>query len=471
MAGWTPDPNNWRPFPQQEKFLASSAFEKLYGGAAGGAKTAALLIWALRDVHRRGYHAILFRRTQKQLEIDLLPQAREIYPRVGGTWRGKDHSFHWESGARIEFGGLEHKLDAQANYKGGSFQRIGFDELTDFEEAQYIYLLSRARPSGLCADIVPEIAATSNPGSRGHEWVLERFAPWLYPREEEPEYDPSYKGPWARQGDILWYLRDAEGNERVVPPWSQGAKTRTFIGSKVTDNPIYAGSSYEDNLTALCALDRAQLKDGSWMARPSAGMFFKEIYFAGRCLPVAPAHVLARIRYWDLASTPAERARPEGAWTAGALLSKLHDRRTVIENIKRGQWGPGDVKKMVRFCAEHDPPNTSIVIERDPGQAGTSQAWDFITELQGFDVRAVPPQGDKVTRAKPVSAQAEGGNVWYVKDDEWNGPFFREAIAFPESTKDQIDSLSGGYNQLQRYTGFKGGVRGRRELTSSGSVY
>lgn len=468
---WKPDPNCWSPHPKQETWMRSPAFEVCVGGAAGPGKSAFVLAEALRHVHRPGYTALILRREATQLKKELVPAARELYPRVGGKWKASESTFYWPNGARIMLGGVEGEQDVR-KYSGVSIQYLGWDEATHFTEWQYLFMFARLRASGLCPDVTPRIRSGTNPGSKGHDWVLARFAPWLYPRPGEPHHDPTYKGPFAKPGEILWYLRDEEGNERIVPPFTKDARSRSFYPGRVSDNPIYAGGAYEANLNAMALLDREQLRDGNWMARPSAGMFFKRAWFANSYVNVAPVRVVARVRYWDLAATPADRAAPGGAWTAGVLISKTSDGLFWIEDIVRGQWSPGMVEKTVLATAESDPEGTRIVIELDPGQAGPAQAHTYRKLLVGFDIHAVPPQGDKITRAKPASAQAEGSNIMLVRG-EWNGPFLREAESFPEGVKDQIDSLSGGFNQIARLSGFRGkaGTGAPREMRANGAAF
>lgn len=284
----------------------------------------------------------------------------------------------------------------------------------------------------------------------GNSWVLERFAPWLY-----PPHEMEYTGPRAPDEKTLHYLT-AEGTdvENIVPPGTPGARSRAFFHASIADNPVYAGSEYEKNLDALPLLDRLRLKHGNWMARPAAGLFFKRHWFVdgskGRhLLDHLPGRVVQRIRYWDLAGTEQERAAKGGAWTAGLLYAKLEDGSYVIEHVARGQWSPGEVESQIVSMAETDPEGTDVVIELDPGQAGKFQGHHFmrLPALAGYTVRMARPAGDKLTRARTPSAQSEQGNIRLMRG-EWVEPFLREAESFPEGTKDQVDALSGAHRQL-----------------------
>ncbi|MGZ3478309.1 MAG: phage terminase large subunit, partial [Polyangiales bacterium] len=89
-----------------------------------------------------------------------------------------------------------------------------------------------------------------------------------------------------------------------------------------------------------------------------------------------------------------------------------------------------------------------IGIEQDPGQAGVFEADAYVRALAGFSIRKVRPTGDKVTRAKPASAQCEARNVKLLRG-AWNPTFLAELEAFPDGAHDdQVDSFSGGFSMV-----------------------
>ena len=71
--------------------------------------------------------------------------------------------------ATITFGYLARPLD-KFRYASSEFQYIAFDELTDFEEEDYLFLFSRLRRTR-CSQAKLRIRSASNPGGSGRLWV------------------------------------------------------------------------------------------------------------------------------------------------------------------------------------------------------------------------------------------------------------------------------------------------------------
>ena len=443
----------WEPTARQRAFLACPAYEALFGGSAGGAKTESLVIGALRWVEHRDYRALLLRRTFPELERDIIPLADKWYPVAGGRYHTGNKAWTFESGAVIEFGHLEAERDVH-KYQGLEAQYIAFDELTTFTRYMYMYLLSRARSA---SGIPVRVRGATNPGGVGHEWVMERWGPWLDRRAE-------YKGPRAPTDDVMWYLNEGKDGQRerwvsreeaIAINAAFDAATveqkhdlprafsRVFFRAKLSDNPhlMRNDPAYAARLRGLDPVTRAQLLDGDWMARPAAGKYFQRGWF--RFVDTRPEGVLARVRRWDLASVEGG-----GDWTVGVRLSRTADGMWCIEDVVRCRRSPQGVKDTVRATAELDGVATEIHIPQDPGQAGKAQTADFAQLLAGYTVRFRPETGDKIVRAGPASAQVEAKNVMLVRAP-WNEPFLQCLEAFPEGEHDDdVDAFAGAVTAL-----------------------
>lgn len=140
--------------------------EVLYGGAAGGGKTWALLWDAyLHCLKYPGERALLLRRTFPEVRRSFLELARGRFPdRAGKLYEGL-YEFRFNNGSVLEFGHLERPKD-RFKYQSAEYSYIGFDELTHFEEGMYTYLMSRCRSSK--PGVPKKMRAATNPGGIGH---------------------------------------------------------------------------------------------------------------------------------------------------------------------------------------------------------------------------------------------------------------------------------------------------------------
>jgi len=153
-----------------------------------------------------------------------------------------------------------------------------------------------------------------------------------------------------------------------------------------------------------------------------------------------------RVRGWDLAAT-ADHSR-DGDFTAGVLLAREPTGRFVVEDVVHMQGGPDEVEEAIRRTALVDGDAVTVALPQDPGQAGKSQALYLTRALAGFVVKTTRESGAKTTRAAPVAAQLNIGNIGIVRAN-WNQPFLDELGSFPVgSHDDQVDALSRAFSVL-----------------------
>ena len=130
----------------QEDFLAAGETDVLYGGAAGGGKSYAMLVDPLRYAHRSAHRGLIIRRSMPELR-ELIDKSRELYPKAfpGCKYKEVEKLWNFPSGAKIEFGFLERDADVY-RYQGQAYSWIGFDEITHLPtEFSWNYLASRLR--------------------------------------------------------------------------------------------------------------------------------------------------------------------------------------------------------------------------------------------------------------------------------------------------------------------------------------
>lgn len=155
-----------------------------------------------------------------------------------------------------------------------------------------------------------------------------------------------------------------------------------------------------------------------------------------------PAGSIKWVRAWDFGSTT------DGDYTTGLKLGRYEDGRLIIADVNRMRRGPDERDAAIRNTAAADGVSVQISIPQDPGQAGKTQVLYLTRELSGYRVKSSPETGSKQTRAEPIAAQINVGNVMMLRAD-WNKAFIEELRAFPNGTyDDQVDALSRAFSEL-----------------------
>lgn len=439
----------------QETFLSTSADIAIYGGAAGGGKTFALLLEGLRHINNPKFGAVIFRRQSIQItqEGGLWDSSFDVYGGIQAALPKTSPRRHWRfgTGSRVSFAHIDGDKDL-IKWQGSQITMIGYDELTHFTKHQFFYMLSRNR--SVCG-VKPYIRATCNPDA--DSWVAEFIQWWIDPETGYPISERSGRIRYMARinEDIIW----ADNKEQLILKGVEDSeiKSITFIASTIEDNKILMKNDpgYLANLQALPLVERERLLHGNWKIKAAAGSFFKRSQL-GEIFTEVPKDLIAICRGWDLAATDKDED-DEAAFTAGVLMAKRENGRFVIIDVINRQLKAGDVRNIVLLTAKIDHANYPWCRQRlpqDPGQAGKDQKASYMDMLAGFDVHMIPESGDKVTRAEPMAAQWQHG-MFDIVAGEWNDAYLNQLESFPDSKwKDMVDASSSAFNEITLGMGF-----------------
>jgi len=228
----------------------------------------------------------------------------------------------------------------------------------------------------------------------------------------------------------------AEKTEDISPP----ERAKKYIDGLL--DPVRMPLNVLENIRNRGAYTYA----GQYLQRPAPmgdGVFKVEKI---ELLPIAPAKLKMKVRYWDKAGTAGA-----GAYTAGVLMGKCMDNSFIVLDVVRGQWSYERREMIIKRTAQMDGVDVPIYLEQEPGSGGKESAEASIANLAGFCAKADRPQGDKNKRAEPFAVQTNIGKVRAVKAD-WNKDYFHELLNFPVGKyKDQVDASSGAFAHLTRH--------------------
>lgn len=438
-----------QPGPQRQ-WLASPADIAVFGGAAGGGKTYAVLLEAARHTGNPGYRGVIFRRTNPQIMAGggLWDAAAAVYPKVGAAASLSRKEFTFPGGGRLAFRHLQYETDVY-DWQGAELAFIGWDELTHFTERQFFYLLSRARTT---CGVRPYVRATCNPDAGS--WVAGFLSWWIDPGTGYPVPDRAGRLRWFyRLGDDLHWYDTRAAAEAAHPDLAADAppKSVTFVPAKLSDNAVLCARDpgYRANLMALSWVERARLLDGNWKVTAADGLFRADWFKAAD----PPAEWKARVRAWDFAATE-KTDQNDPDYTVGVLLGEDRSGGVWVLDVRRVRHSPAKVKALLRATAEADGPGVRVVIEQEPGAAGKMLADDLRRLLGEFTVTVDRPDkrtGDKVARASGWSAACERGRVRLAAGGDWAKAFVAEHATFPYgSHDDQVDAAATAFRHLAR---------------------
>jgi phage terminase large subunit-like protein len=484
LPGWTHYiPQNHKPWAKQLAFCMLPHFEALYGGAAGGGKSDALLMAALMFVDVPYYSAIIFRRTLTDLQQNegLLTRAHEwLDPWPDVRYIPSLHTFVFPSGARLTFGYIG-SFSSWEHYQGSAYQFIGWDELTQHSDIDYKEMISRARRVqcplhggrvidgerapladdprcdgcrmyGPLSRVPIRIRSTSNPGGRGHMWVKKRFA---------------------------------IHKDKKSGLWVSGNPERPFIPASFLDNPALDQKNYEKRLDELDEARKAQLKEGDWdklaMGRYKHDQFRNFIYRGGYYSLIDPAtgepsggtfHEDQLLKYsvCDVATSVRTGVAGETfykntrgpSWTVIGTFGITPNVGTkapallVLDVVRFQEESPYLFPAMREIVAKWKP--TYMGIDANgPGRPIYQLAME-----QGIPAKELMPRGskrvhfDKIANSVEAQNLAKSGRVFVPFDAAWVDDFIGELTVWtghPWDVDDQVDVLSNGAHEFTLLSG------------------
>jgi predicted phage terminase large subunit-like protein len=318
---------------------------------------------------------------------------------------------------------------------------IEFDQLETFTKKQFFYMLSRNRST---CGVDPYIRATCNPEPG---WLAEFLSWWID--------DDGWAIP-ERSGVIRWLVRQrsehywGDSRKEMVNRFpGSSPKSVTFILSTVYDNQylLDKNPAYLANLQALDEVDKMRLlgdanRGGNWHIRPESGKVFNRDWF--EVVDAVPAGG-KELRFWDLAATSKKTAD-----STASCKGKIVDDIVYILDATNDQISPAKTDTTMKNTASQDGTSVAVRWEQEGGASGKRDSYHIATMLAGYDAHGVIPQGDKITRAKPLASQALAGNVKILRG-KWNERWL-EAMHLqdgrPTTHDDDMDAASGMYSEL-----------------------
>lgn len=422
-------------------FLSLECKEAFYGGACGGGKSDALLMWALEGVDTPGYTAILFRRTFPELRQSggFIPRSHEWLAKTDARWNGSEHTWTFPSGARLTFGAMQHTKD-KYKYQGGEFIRAGFDELTHFNEEQFQWITTRLRRiKGF--PWRPQIRSGANPGGEGHLWVKNRYV----------------------TQEAIDSIRDGHASVH----WN-GKKA--FVPARLDDNKHLEQEEYRETLSELPPVLRERLLMGDWSVVEDA--LIKEEWLRyyqtnGEHLQSLDADLnvlaggtidqreLTRFATVDTAGTSKQKAEEKRGKPASWSVMAVWDywptqKKLFLRHVWRDRVGFTDLCAGIKKTSDEWKPGKvhienahlgPAVYDNLKGKAPVALINTVTAFMKGKD--GMP---GKVERATPLFNKLDRGEIYLpLANADWLPTLEAEWLAWtglPEEPADQIDVAS-----------------------------
>lgn len=438
----TPASYPLKAWPKQIEFLTLLHREGMFGGAARGGKSESLFMGANQFMHiARGYHALILRNASpdhKQAD-GLVMRSHEWYddlPKdIRPNWNEVYKTWTFPNGNTLRLGVMDLEKD-KLKFRGGSWQFVGFDELTLFAKSQYTYLFSRqSKPPEQWVPL--RMRSATNPGGKGHAWVRERF----------------------------------------VKP---GHPSRPFIPAFVDDNLSVDVAAYKESLSHVEYHERKQLLEGSWddfvggrflrpwlrkwtAIRDPHGMmrFLLHEREAGpQCEPRGggdPKGIPCGQCWTFVTVDPAASVKAASDYTVIGVFGVTPWRDLLVLDMVRDKMRVEDIiPRIAEVCADYSP--MWVGIEDNGFQV---MLKDAARKHPGIpSVRGLKHEGlDKLVRATPAINYAAEGHLYFPPHGEqypWVDECIAELVQFTGDPKqdahdDVIDVIAYAVRYLDKF--------------------
>jgi predicted phage terminase large subunit-like protein len=383
----------------------------LFDGGARSGKTDVILAWLFNQAATySGARILLARKYLSHAISTTWVSIKKLLRDVDG-WEGSesDHSILLDNGSVMRCGGLDDK-ERVDKILGDEYLHIFVNEATQTNYETITTIMTRLAQNlkdDKGRDAVRKLILDCNPKGKAH-WLHKWCIDLTDPISEEPIQKPEI---WGR---MHW------------TPY---------------DNP-YLPADFIETLEALPGVVRRRMLDGEWCG--DDGGLFKREWFQN-ILPARPT-CKRLVRAWDLAAT----AKTTADYTAGVLMGCMDTGKWCVLDVIRKQIAPAEVQALIKSTAAQDGQGVQVIFEQEGGASGKIAADAIIRNCAGYSIKTIKPSTDKVTRAMPLMAQAEAGNIALVRG-LWLSAWLDEITSFPDGEHDdQVDATAHAFNSITK---------------------
>lgn len=421
------------PFAKQLAFLMIQHREAFYGGAAGGAKSSALLMAGLQYVEYPGYSGLIMRRTLADLKLPgaLIDRAHTWLKDTDAVWVPSEHCWKFPTQypdgspgepAKLQFGYIGQGR-ARDRYQSSEYQFIGIDEATHIPEADYRYMFSRLRKCAcpthkidgqgnpiyvkgcikcqVLSAIPIRFRAASNPGGLSHAFLKKRF-------------------------DIGPHINEIEAKQKGIEVKFVGRNPdKPYLPAKHTDNPYISQNEYAESLSELDPITREQLLKGDWSVSPDSRLkkhWVKYYSYRGPYIALGedgngPVHSMDSLLKVFITVDPAGSSREgmgdstlfnvEASWTVIAVWGLTDDYQLLLLDMERFQREIPDVNIAIYNMYRRWKPRYACIEGNGLGR-GIFQA----AQRDGLIIKPIFKDSDKVVNATELIILMSNGKVW-----------------------------------------------------------